>query len=82
MAKLAGKDRLIVALDVSTHEEAFALVEQLDNVSFFKVGLQLLMAGDILGFIRRLQESRSSQGGRVCRLETLRRYREHHNETR
>lgn len=63
MAKLAGKDRLIVALDVSTHEEAFALVEQLDNVSFFKVGLQLLMAGDILGFIRRLQESRSSQGG-------------------
>ncbi len=60
---LSGKDRLIVALDVPTHKQAFELVEHLDNVSFFKVGLQLLMAGDILGFIRRLQESRASQGG-------------------
>ena len=60
---LLGKDRLIVALDVPTHEQAFKLVEKLDNVSFFKVGLQLFMAGDILGFIRELQSRRSSQGG-------------------
>ncbi len=60
---LSGKDRLIVALDVPTHKQAFELVERLDNVSFFKVGLQLLLAGDMLGFIRRLQESRASQGG-------------------
>ena len=58
-----GKDRLIVALDVPTHEKAFELVKKLDNVSFFKVGLQLLMAGDILGFIQKFQESRASQGG-------------------
>ena len=60
---LTGKDRLIVALDVPTHEQAFELVSKLDNVSFFKVGLQLFMAGDMLGFIRKLQESRASQGG-------------------
>ena len=60
---LLGKDRLIVALDVPTHEQAFGLVERLDNVSFFKVGLQLFMAGDILGFIRELQKRRTSQGG-------------------
>ncbi len=60
---LLGKDRLIVALDVPTHEQAFELVEKLENVSFFKVGLQLLMAGDILGFIQRLQKRRPSQGG-------------------
>lgn len=59
----SGKDRLIVALDVSTHEQAFALVEKLDNVSFFKVGLQLFLSGDVLGFIRELQNRRSSQGG-------------------
>jgi orotidine-5'-phosphate decarboxylase len=56
--ELRGKDRLIVALDVSSHEEAIALVDRLEHVSFFKVGLQLLMAGDILGFIRRLEERR------------------------
>lgn len=47
MAELRGKDRLIVALDVPTTEEALAVVEQLDNVSFFKVGWQLFMAGNL-----------------------------------
>lgn len=59
---LAGKDRLIVALDVSSHEEAMELVRKLDNVSFFKVGLQLLMAGDLLGFIDRLRTERKQAG--------------------
>src|SRR3982751_4273198 len=39
------RDRLIVALDVPTGREALQLVEQLsDDVSFFKVGLQLYTA--------------------------------------
>ena len=62
-ANLSGKDRLIVALDVSAHEEALRLVEKLDNVSFFKVGLELFLAGDLLGFIKELQERRSGEGG-------------------
>ena len=43
---MQGKDRVIVALDVPTHDEAVALVDALDNVSFFKVGLELFLAGD------------------------------------
>jgi len=60
---LRGKDRLIVALDVPTHERAFEMVERLDNVSFFKVGLELFLAGDVLGFIKNLQERRAGRGG-------------------
>ena len=56
---IAGADRLIVALDVSTHDDAFRLVDNLTNVSFFKVGLQLLMSGDILGFLKKLRERRN-----------------------
>lgn len=63
MQNLTGKDRLIVALDVRTHEQAFALVDQLDNVSFFKVGLELFLQGDVLGFIKKLQERRGGEGG-------------------
>lgn len=63
MQDLTGKDRLIVALDVPTHERAFELVDKLDNVSFFKVGLQLFLAGDVLGFIQRLQSRRAGHGG-------------------
>ena len=62
-ANLSGKDRLIVALDVPTHEEALRLVEKLENVSFFKVGLELFLAGDLLGFIKELQERRAGEGG-------------------
>ncbi len=62
-ASLSGKDRLIVALDVPTHEEALGLVEKLENVSFFKVGLELFLAGDLLGFINELQDRRSGEGG-------------------
>ena len=59
----SGRDRLIVALDVPTHERAFELVDQLDNVSFFKVGVELLLAGDLLGFLRQLHERRQQGGG-------------------
>ncbi len=59
LLQLTGQDRLIVALDVSTHDEAFRLVDDLTNVSFFKVGLQLLMSGDILGFLGKLQQRRN-----------------------
>ena len=45
--ELTGKDRLIVALDVPSAEDALRLVEQLDNVSFFKVGWQLFIAGNL-----------------------------------
>ncbi len=54
--------RLIIALDVPTHEEALAAVETLDNVSFYKVGLQLFLAGDLLGLIRKL---RAQRGGGI-----------------
>jgi orotidine-5'-phosphate decarboxylase len=39
------KDKIIVALDVATKEKALGLVEELrDEISFFKVGLQLYTA--------------------------------------
>lgn len=39
-------ERIIFALDVSSHEEAMELVEKLDGeIKFFKVGLQLFLAG-------------------------------------
>ncbi|MGI9479781.1 MAG: orotidine-5'-phosphate decarboxylase [Hyphomicrobiaceae bacterium] len=42
----AARDRLIVALDVPTVSEAEALIAQLgDTVTFFKVGLELVMNG-------------------------------------
>ena len=63
MSMKQGKDRLIVALDVPTHKKALELVKKLDNVSFFKIGLELLMAGNVIGFIRKLHEQRSSEGG-------------------
>jgi orotidine-5'-phosphate decarboxylase len=45
---IAPQERLIVALDVDTHVEALQLVSSLGNdVSFYKVGLQLFMAGGL-----------------------------------
>ena len=39
-------ERIIFALDVSSHEEAMSLVEKFDGeIKFFKVGLQLFLAG-------------------------------------
>jgi orotidine-5'-phosphate decarboxylase len=46
--QLAPRDRLIVALDVSTVEEAQAMVARLgDAVSFYKIGYQLAFAGGL-----------------------------------
>jgi orotidine-5'-phosphate decarboxylase len=56
--KLAGKDRLIVALDVPTVDEALRVVEQLDNVSFFKIGLQLFLTGGLPLLLQRLTKTK------------------------
>src|SRR3984885_7112785 len=46
--QLTPRDRLIVALDVSTVEEAQAMVARLgDAVSFYKIGYQLALAGGL-----------------------------------
>lgn len=60
---LGGADRLIVALDVSSHDEALSLVDRLDNVSLFKIGLQLFLTGHILSLIKKIQDSRRGGGG-------------------
>lgn len=50
-------ERLIFALDVSSVEEAKALVEALgDAVQFYKMGLQLFMAGDYYSLVTWLTE--------------------------
>lgn len=44
---IPASERLIVALDVDDREEAESLVRRLgDSVTFYKIGLQLLMSGD------------------------------------
>jgi orotidine-5'-phosphate decarboxylase len=48
LAGMGARDRLIVALDVATPEEARALVAKLgDTVGFYKIGLELAMAGGL-----------------------------------
>lgn len=50
-------ERLIMALDVPSIEEAQALVEELgDSVVFYKVGMELFMCGDYFGFIEWLKQ--------------------------
>jgi orotidine-5'-phosphate decarboxylase len=49
------QDRIIVALDVPTPKDAMALVKKLDGkVSFYKVGLELLMAGGMRELLQEL----------------------------
>ena len=54
--KLPWRERLIVALDTADAEEARTLVEHLgDTVTFYKIGLELFMAGgyfDLLDWLR------------------------------
>lgn len=48
MSHITAKDRLIVALDMPTLEEAGRLVATLDkSVTFYKVGLELLFSGGL-----------------------------------
>ena len=52
-------ERLIVALDVPSNDDALALVDTLgDAVLFYKVGLELFVADDHRGLIRKLQALR------------------------
>ena len=60
--QLTGKDRLIVALDIPTVDEALRVVDQLDNVSFFKIGLQLFITGGLHELLLQLGQK---QGKRV-----------------
>ncbi len=54
-APIQAADRLIVALDVPTVEEAKALVKQLDSqISFYKIGLHLQLAKGLFAFAERL----------------------------
>ncbi|MBS0253561.1 MAG: orotidine-5'-phosphate decarboxylase [Proteobacteria bacterium] len=44
----ATRDKLIVALDLSSYDQARALVDRLgDTVSFYKIGLEMLFAGGL-----------------------------------
>jgi orotidine-5'-phosphate decarboxylase len=53
------RDCIIVALDVPTAAEAVRLVDELEGlVSFFKVGLELLMSGSLGDLLHRLQRKR------------------------
>src|SRR2546427_5349415 len=55
MTPIPRAERLIVALDVATPNEAKALVERLgDAARFYKLGLELFMAGgyfELLGWL-------------------------------
>lgn len=53
---IANHDRLIMALDLPSAEEAKSLVEQLgDSVHFYKVGMELFMTGDYFELIHWLK---------------------------
>jgi orotidine-5'-phosphate decarboxylase len=52
---IAARDRLIYALDHPSHEEAEQMIGHLgDAVSFYKLGLELFMAGDYFRLVDRL----------------------------
>ena len=52
---IPARERLIVPLDVPTHDDAFALVDELgDSVDFYKVGFQLLLGGNHVDLVRRI----------------------------
>jgi len=56
---VTAAERLIVALDVPTVREALDLVDTLDNVSFFKVGWQLFMTGEVRTLLDRLRGAKT-----------------------
>ena len=61
MAKrnIRTNERLIVALDVPSTEQARALVEVLGgSVGFYKVGLELFLSGDVFKFLNWLTEQK------------------------
>jgi orotidine-5'-phosphate decarboxylase len=57
LTRQSGKDRLIVALDLPTAREALDLVDLLEpEVSFYKIGWQLFLTGDLRTVFDRLAE--------------------------
>ena len=56
LSELPAKDRLIVALDVPTVDDALRAVEQLPNVSFFKIGYQLFITGGLPRLLELLRQ--------------------------
>lgn len=55
MIDIPAKDRLIVALDVNTNEEALKIVARLgDDVTYYKVGWQLFFGGAAYDLIKEL----------------------------
>ncbi len=53
--KIPCQERLIFALDVSSNEEAINLVNELgETVVFYKIGLQLFMAGGYFELVKKL----------------------------
>lgn len=62
MKRIPREERLIAALDVASAEQARSLVERLgDSVRFYKVGLELFMAGGMFELIEWL----TKKGNRV-----------------
>ena len=59
--RLNGADRLIVALDVASQTEALEVIQALTNVSFFKIGLRLLLNGQVMRLIETLREERNGR---------------------
>jgi len=55
---MTGTDRLIVALDVPAVDDALRAVAALDNVSFFKIGLQLFLTGGVPALLQALRGKR------------------------
>jgi orotidine-5'-phosphate decarboxylase len=59
---IATRDRLIFALDVPDYDAALALVDRLDDsVTFYKIGLEILMSGDY----RRIADALGSRGKKI-----------------
>jgi len=59
MKMIPRAERLILALDVASAEEAKSLVQRLgDSVSFYKLGLELFMADGVFGLIDWLSRER------------------------
>src|SRR2546427_3565963 len=60
MTPIPRAERLIVALDVATPNEAKALVERLgDAARFYKLGLELFMAGGYFQLLRMVGKRRN-----------------------
>ena len=59
MSAMSPQDRLIVALDVPSVDDAMRFVDELDGlVNFYKVGLQLLMTGGFERLLRQLVQGK------------------------